>query len=251
MTTVPRRQFLMTSAAIAATREFCDSAAAQGVPIFDPVTQWGFASPQAPLAGPGTRATGSTAARNKEVGIAFTKVLESVKHNETPLEVARYFESLQDKNDDGWPYRAEWPRVGRANPLIVGFLTMSNVLPNEGDQTFWCAAFVNFCLGASGRPLTLSALSGSFRRSWGNGYGQETKMPKSGDIVVFAAKGERGEQGNGHVGFYVGPDQSRSGHILVVGGNQGGITGYQGAVSQSSFPKDGANLILHSFRSVT
>ena len=37
-----------------------------------------------------------------------------------PLDVTRYFESVEDVNADGWRYTQEWPD-SRENPVIIAF----------------------------------------------------------------------------------------------------------------------------------
>lgn len=204
--------------------------------------EWEFA-PSTPLTGQAAdQPTGVSAARNEEVTTAFRLLFKSPR-DVPPFKVAEYFEALHEKNADGNPYNWEWPTPGRANPVIVGFFSMTNTLPSEGDQTSWCAAFVNFCLAAAGKKTTGSALSGSFRT-----YGSQTVDPKPGDIVVFKDAGARGQQGFGHVTFFL----SRSDQgVEVLGGNQRGNTGSTGAVTRTTFPFSSPNLILHSYRSVT
>jgi uncharacterized protein (TIGR02594 family) len=126
--------------------------------------------------------------------------------------------------------------------LIVSLFGMTNTAPAEGDQTSWCAAFVNFCLYAAGRTGTFSALSGSFRN-----FGKATSNPEAGDIVVFSAHGERGKKGFGHVGFFV---KNEGEKIVVLGGNQGGKSNSTGAVTEIAFPREGTSLVLHSFRKI-
>ena len=159
------------------------------------------------------------------------------------MAVANYFAGVTTENSDHERYNYEWSRSPRANPVIVGFFSLTNTLPSAGDQTSWCAAFVNFCLYMSSKKATFSALSGSFRN-----YSQPTDKPKPGDIVVFSKPGEEGRQGFGHVGFFDGFEGDK---IRVLGGNQRGNTGSTGAVISWPFPKQSASLVLHSFRSVS
>lgn len=80
----------------------------------------------------------------------------------SPLEVARYFESLEERNSDGELFRSEWKI--RSNPLIVTFFTQAtNYGAPATDQTKWCAAFVSWCLMRAGKPYPRSASSGDFR----------------------------------------------------------------------------------------
>jgi hypothetical protein len=77
----------------------------------------------------------------------------------------------------------------------------------------WCAAFVNTILKQAGFEGTNSLQARSFLH-----YGNITKQPEYGDIVVFS----RGRnQFAGHVGFYVGEEVIEGvRYILVLGGNQ-------------------------------
>lgn len=124
------------------------------------------------------------------------------------------FSAVDSVNDDGEPYNAEWST--RANPLIVAFfLQATDFDPDDirGDQTPWCAAFVNWCLMRSGKRGTRSASSGSFRC-----VGNETPEPTTGDIAVFKNVGEdEACRGSGHVAFHV---RNAGADIYVLGGNQ-------------------------------
>lgn len=182
---------------------------------------------------------GSHKSRHGEVATAF-QLLFDVPRGSSAFDAAKYFESITNKNGDGHKYNAEWPT--RANPLITGFFSMTNTKPSEGDQTPWCAAFVNFCLYAAGKKTTFSALSGSFRR-----YGQQTDSPDTGDIVVFSRIGPAGRKGFGHVGLFVAANGEG---IKVLGGNQKGDTKTTGAVTESIYPVEGRRLRLHSFRRI-
>lgn len=79
-------------------------------------------------------------------------------------------------------------------------------------QIAWCAAFVNAVLHYSGYVTTDSLMARSFLR-----YGQKTSKPEKGDIVVLT-RGRSRE--TGHVGFFVGYDETRQ-YVIVMGGNQG------------------------------
>ncbi|WP_310156503.1 CHAP domain-containing protein [Bosea sp. BE125] len=211
---------------------------------FDPVTEWGFGPPVSEPDSSGTRPTGTKPPKHGEIAKGF-KLLYAAPRDQSPLAVARYFEVLPDKNEDGHFYRHEWPKDGRANPLIVGLFSSTFTIPSKGDQTAWCAAFVNFCLLASGKPTTGSAQSGSFRS---NPAFPKTDTPKPGDIVVFRLPGPDGDLGFGHVGLFL---SETSTHVEVLGGNQVGTTKTSGAVTVTKFPFKSADLELHSYRSVT
>lgn len=76
----------------------------------------------------------------------------------------------------------------------------------------WCAAFVNAVLHYSGYDTTDSLMARSFLS-----YGKKTTDPEKGDIVVLT-RGKSRE--TGHVGFFVGYDETRQ-YVIVMGGNQG------------------------------
>jgi uncharacterized protein (TIGR02594 family) len=237
-----RRNLLIASAVIAGTQAVGAQPAPPSRPTaFDPVTEWGFApavlEPESSVG-----VTGTKPPTHGEIAKAF-RLLYGAPRDREPLEVARYFEKLSETNDDGHKYNVEWPKSGRANPLIVGLFSATFTIPSDGDQTSWCAAFVNFCLLASAKRTTGSALSGSFRK-----YSSAIDDPRPGDIVVFRATGPRGDQGFGHVGLYL---SGNSDTIEVLGGNQVGNTGTTGAVTVARFAYRSGSLEWHSFRRVT
>lgn len=163
-----------------------------------------------------------------------------------PISYAAYFSQITDVNGDKEPYKAEW-NSSRANPLIVGFFGMTNSLPSSGDQTAWCAAFVNFCLQAAGKQGTFSALSGSFR-----GYGDDAEEnPTIGDVVVFSKIGPEGNKGFGHVGLFVAKEGD---DVWVLGGNQRADSldnnPSKGEVTLTKFPRTSSSLKLESFRKI-
>ncbi len=177
-----------------------------------------------------------------------------------PMQIAQFFEDLRhgdlnaDLGSDAYLYAEEWPV--RANPVIVSFFDATTLRTPNGDQTAWCAAFVNWCIvrGRQDRTgaqkllaPTASAASETFRT-----WGKKTEKPQPGDIVVFEHKRE---SWRGHVGFFV----SQVGDsIYVLGGNQMPATAklpdgtYEkrntGEVNVSRLRLSGADLKLHSFR---
>ncbi|HIC8842730.1 TIGR02594 family protein [Aeromonas sp. 602200] len=105
------------------------------------------------------------------------------------------------------------------NPRIVEYLHSTN-LPapdRNNDETYWCSAFVNWCVERAGYEGTDSA----WARTWLN-WGKEINTPRKGCIVVF--KRDNG----GHVGFYMGETETK---IKVLGGNQ------SNEVNISDYPK--------------
>ncbi len=94
------------------------------------------------------------------------------------------------------------------NPRIVQYLC-STTLPapaRNNDETFWCSAFVNWCVEKAGYAGTDSA----WAKSWLN-WGKAINQPVPGCVTVF----KRGD--GGHVAFFVRREGSK---IIVRGGNQ-------------------------------
>jgi hypothetical protein len=131
----------------------------------------------------------------------------------------------------------DWERNKYYNPVVVGFFRGVDLRPYAGDQTPWCAAFVNWCISRSRAASrqevvfsnslrsfgTKSASSGSFR-CWGQDV---TSEPKQGDVVVWARNGSVTTScpttGQGHVAFLheIVTNQAGVKSFVVVGGNQG------------------------------
>lgn len=76
------------------------------------------------------------------------------------------------------------------------------------DETPWCGAFVGYCAKQADLDIPKIAIRAS---EWTN-WGVKQSIAMLGDVLVF----ER--QGGGHVGIYVGEDDSA---YHVLGGNQG------------------------------
>lgn len=112
----------------------------------------------------------------------------------------------------------EEPGLERDNPRILEYLKTVGHFPH--DETPWCSAFANWCMGrvgllGTGRPNALSWLT----------WGDEIKVPQTGCIAVFSRPPD---PAHGHVAFYCGETQR---YIDVLGGNQGN------AVGRSFYPK--------------
>jgi uncharacterized protein (TIGR02594 family) len=188
------------------------------------------------------------------------QIVGKVPTKMNPFEVAQFFQELrqgeheQALGPDAHLYAEEWPV--RANPLIVEFFNATTLRSPNGDQTAWCAAFVNWCIlqGRKGRDdepkllkHTASAASETFRK-----WGTRTDKPIPGDIVVFRHKRE---SWRGHVGFLV--SRSKEG-VYVLGGNQMPLNQrlpdgtYErhntGEINIKRMPVDGRDLELHSFQ---
>lgn len=90
------------------------------------------------------------------------------------------------------------------------------------DSTAWCAAFVSAMLEWSKIPSTRSAWARSYLK-----WGIKLDKPMIGCIVVLWRSFK--DSPNGHVGFYVGEDET---HIKILGGNQ------SDQVKISRYPKE-------------
>jgi len=168
-------------------------------------------------------------------------ILAKAPTSPTPADVARYFLAVGGgKYGDQWkPYTRAWPV--RWNPVIVTFFRATTTEP-QGDETSWCAAFVNWCfLHLRGSTATHSASSGSFRT-----FGTATLNPIPGDIVVFEhTNPAEAAAGRGHVGFFV---ADWGNEVEVLGGNQ--IEGHNRShmISSKRLSKQGLVLQLNSYR---
>jgi len=91
----------------------------------------------------------------------------------------------------------------------------------EDDDVAWCAAFLNWCLKTAGKTYLNSLHARDFLK-----YGQETKKPKLGDIVVLWRISPTSIYG--HVGIYI---REKENLIYVLGGNQ------SCSVNIATFPK--------------
>ena len=227
--------------------------------------------------------------RNQPTDSAFTiatAVMQCAPYACRPIEVAQYFEDITMQGSAlqtirsavdpslRWMVGAQWASEweGFYNPVIIDLFRATRTDPlaawASGDQTPWCAAFVNWCIARSqlsaptheyGRKYsltirekgTLNASSGSFRC-----WGEQTDEPTPGDVVVFATTSntvdcavEPNERvGRGHVGFYLGEDDEG---IHVLGGNQRNpITRTDSVVFTQVIRRSRPSSKLHSFRTV-
>ncbi|WP_198526931.1 TIGR02594 family protein [Sphingomonas sp. Ant20] len=104
--------------------------------------------------------------------------------------------------------------VGRThNNALIAFLNTArkwNGVIWKDDEMPWCGGFVAACLVAVGvEPVKIAARAKSWA-AWGSRLRPERLAP--GAVLVFD------RQGGGHVGFYVGEDETA---YHVLGGNQG------------------------------
>jgi uncharacterized protein (TIGR02594 family) len=95
------------------------------------------------------------------------------------------------------------------NPDILFWakeLNLSSVY--NADEIPWCGLFIAYCCKMAALDVVSKPL---WALSWVN-WGFEAKEPMLGDILTFK------RDGGGHVGIYVGEDET---HYHVLGGNQG------------------------------
>lgn len=78
------------------------------------------------------------------------------------------------------------------------------------DETPWCGTFMAWLMKECGLTMPLIPVRAA---SWGRAgkWGRELLGPRLGCILVFT------RQGGGHVGIYIGEDET---HFHVLGGNQ-------------------------------
>jgi hypothetical protein len=166
---------------------------------------------------------GTAPARPWDVQRAF-EILSAAPRapHATPYETAVWFKDLQDRSKAGEPFNAEWAEW--ANPVITGFFALTNTVPQQRDQTSWCAAFVNWCLAAGRRNISFSAAAQSF--NWDKKKFPSATSPEVGDLVVFNGLEDGSRKEFGHVGFLSRPlgapdpeGGSKKG-VWIIGGNQ-------------------------------
>ena len=95
------------------------------------------------------------------------------------------------------------------NPVIMGWareLGLQNVYTS--DEIPWCGLYAAIVIHRAQRPVVKDPL---WALNWNN-FGVRVTTPMLGDILTFTRKS------GGHVGFYVGEDDTA---YHVLGGNQG------------------------------
>jgi len=97
------------------------------------------------------------------------------------------------------------------NPVIVDWSKKLEI-KYSGDDIPWCGLFVAHCLGLT-LPQEILPKNPLGARQWEN-FGDEIE-PCFGAVMVFWRKTK--ESGLGHVGFYVGEDDTA---YQILGGNQ-------------------------------
>jgi hypothetical protein len=185
---------------------------------------------------------GTAPARPWDVQRAF-EILSAAPRapHATPYDTAVWFKELKDTSKAGEPFNTEWAEW--ANPVITSFFTLTNTVPQEGDQTSWCAAFVNWCLAAGRKNISCSAVAQSF--TWDKKNFPSATSPEVGDLVVFSGVEDGSRQRFGHVGFLSRPlgtpdpdGGSKTGH-WIIGGNQkprDTVDEEKGAVNEKFYP---------------
>ncbi len=172
----------------------------------------------------------------------------------TPYEVASYLATtVPDKFRMAWP-ESNPAHPTYANPLILRLFLSTKTVP-MGDETAWCAAFVNWCLKRARIKGTASASSQSFSNSgWGTRVWRqgEESLPSraaTGDIAVFRL---RYDTSHGHVCFFKQISKTQPNSIEVLGGNQ--IRGHGAArrhlIGTDTFRVDG-DLALWEIRTAS
>jgi len=97
----------------------------------------------------------------------------------------------------------------RHNAVILGWLERLKAWWRD-DETPWCGVFVAHCMRQANLPLPKDWMRAKAWADWGSNLRSTHVAP--GAVLVFA------RQGGGHVGFYVGEDNT---YFYVLGGNQG------------------------------
>jgi uncharacterized protein (TIGR02594 family) len=152
-----------------------------------------------------------------------------------PLKVARWFLTLDADDITETPVGPGFV----ANPVIVHFFVDATTMRSpQGDETYWCAAFTNWCLMTAGQARTQDAASKSFRE-----WHRVNEPAAIGDLVVYRAVGD---PQHGHVGFFMGFDED--GRIRTLGGNQRPQGGGRPMICIQSYPRVGSSLVFDSFQ---
>jgi uncharacterized protein (TIGR02594 family) len=78
------------------------------------------------------------------------------------------------------------------------------------DEIAWCGLFVCYCAHKAGLEINMTAKESLWALNW-NKFGTRQKIAMLGDVLTFS------RNGGGHVGIYVGEDNTC---YHVLGGNQ-------------------------------
>jgi hypothetical protein len=187
------------------------------------------------------------------------EIMKGAPTNTTPLKVAEYFLGLEQ--GDSSDYLEEWVRD--ANPLILGFFKGTEAVPDQGDCTHWCTAFVSWCVMQAriGRKDAAECVSlpRTCRARNYRDWATKTEHPQRGDVAVFWNFDARGRPlGTGHTAFYL-PEQGggENARIKILGGNQSYVAipnsncpdkGDAGGRISVDYHYDNPEQRLHSFR---
>lgn len=201
--------------------------------------------------------TGPNSPLVQEITLA-KDLLKTIPTSGTPYDIAHEFHrwrkglvgKTEREREVRSYYAREWPE--RGNPVIMQFFDATGLREIQGDTTWWCAAFVSWCIGRSKGgvdkkprtwPYAAGAASASYR-SWGEDVLASGLSPRRGDLAVFK---NTKLPNNGHVGFVHSIDGDL---VLVLGGNQGAQNEYNGGeVNIAAFDiKKKGRLQFHSFR---
>lgn len=106
----------------------------------------------------------------------------------------------------------------------------------KNDEVPWCSSFVNWVMIQAGIEGTNNALA----KSWVT-WGQATKVPSKGDVIVIKKKNETSDAATGsysgyHVGFFV---EANIAAIVILGGNQ------RDQVKESAFPRQKYEVVAY------
>lgn len=165
-------------------------------------------------------------------------ILDAAPIGGRPYDVATYFlEAIPPRFQSAWTQASG--RGGLyANPLILLFFLSTNLHPS-GDQTPWCSAFADWCLGRVGISGTHDAGALSWlhwgEEVWRASDGLPPTRARPGDIAVFR---HRGLPGRGHVAFFRGVTRDNPNSVDVLGGNQRATT-HQHIICVKSYAQDG------------
>lgn len=99
----------------------------------------------------------------------------------------------------------------KSNPTILDWATSLDI-HYAGDDIPWCGLFVAHCIGST-LPQEVLPSNPLGARQWER-FG-DSSTPRTGAIMVFWR--ESPSSGKGHVGFYVGEDETA---YQILGGNQ-------------------------------
>jgi uncharacterized protein (TIGR02594 family) len=143
--------------------------------------------------------------RGAKSGWVFAKYLAKEGEERTPIVEDEEFSWMSIAQSEIG--QRELPGEGN-NPRVLEYLRSTDLdqASASKDATFWCSAFVNWCVEKAGYAGSNSA----WARSWLT-WGKSVTRPRRGCIAVF----KRGT--GGHVAFYVG---TAGAQYQVLGGNQ-------------------------------